>query len=72
MFSFEASHQLTGLPEGHTCMRMHGHSYRVELIVRSPVVDEHGFVMDYGDFKPFQEYIDQNLGTPSLLVMPAG
>ncbi len=61
MFNFDASHQLTGLPEGHKCMRLHGHSYRVELILRSPVLDKHSFVVDYGDLVPFEQYIKEHL-----------
>jgi len=66
MFSFEASHQLKGLPNNpdgssHKCTQLHGHSYRVELILRRVDLDEHGFVVDYNDMKPFQEYIDEHL-----------
>ncbi|MGC5000714.1 6-pyruvoyl trahydropterin synthase family protein [Streptomyces sp. DT195] len=31
--SFEASHQLHGLPEGHPCGRLHGHSYVLSVPV---------------------------------------
>ena len=57
-FSFDASHQLDGLPEGHKCSRLHGHSYRVEVELQSDTLNEAGFVVDYGDLKPFKEYID--------------
>lgn len=60
-FSFEASHILNGMPEGHKCGRMHGHSYRVEVILQSAEVDGRGFVIDYGDLAPLKQYIDQNL-----------
>jgi 6-pyruvoyltetrahydropterin/6-carboxytetrahydropterin synthase len=40
---------------------MHGHSYVAELVLRSPVLDAHGFVIDYGDMKPFKDYIDTTL-----------
>jgi len=32
-FGFEAAHHLDGLPDGHKCGRLHGHSYRVDLRV---------------------------------------
>ena len=60
-FAFSASHQLTGLPDGHPCGRLHGHNYVVELELRSPVLDTRGFVLDYGEMKPFQQYIDEKL-----------
>ncbi len=56
-FYFSASHQLIGLPDGHPCGRLHGHNYIAELILRSPELDEHDFVVDYGDLKPFGDYI---------------
>lgn len=61
LFSFEASHQLTGLPEGHQCMRLHGHSYRVELVLYAHALDARGFVVDYGDLKPFEDYLKERL-----------
>lgn len=60
-FTFEASHQLRSLPEGHKCRRMHGHSYVVELIMESEYLDANGFVVDYGDMDIFKRYIDTNL-----------
>lgn len=60
-FCFEASHQLVGLKEGHQCMRLHGHSYRVELVLTGSVLDTHGFLLDYGDMTPFGDYIKEKL-----------
>ncbi len=58
-FDFEASHRLGGLPEGHKCSRMHGHSYRVEIVLESEQLDERGFVVDYGELKPLGDLIDR-------------
>lgn len=33
-FTFEAAQSLPGLPEGHPCRKLHGHSYRVEAGAR--------------------------------------
>ena len=49
------------MPENHKCKRLHCHSYRVELVLKSPVLDNNGFVIDYGDLKPFKDYIDTTL-----------
>ena len=48
-FAFSASHQLYGLPEGHQCMRLHGHNYLVEVVLASPTLDDRGFVVDYAE-----------------------
>jgi 6-pyruvoyltetrahydropterin/6-carboxytetrahydropterin synthase len=60
-FHFSASHQLLTLPDGHPCKRLHGHNYVVELVLEAATLDEHGFVVDYGDLKPFKEMIDREL-----------
>ena len=60
-FHFSASHQLKGLPEGHQCGRLHGHNYKVIIVLGSNELNEHGFVVDYGELKPFKKYIDDHL-----------
>ena len=60
-FEFSASHQLNHLPNEHKCQRLHGHNFIAELVLKSPVLDNNGFVVDYGDLKPFKDYIDQTL-----------
>lgn len=53
MFWFNASHQLTGVPDSHRCARLHGHTYRVDLIVESRTLDAAGQVFDEDEFAPF-------------------
>ncbi len=60
-FTFSASHQLTHLPDGHKCARLHGHNYRVELTCQANTLDASGFVTDYGNLKPLEEYIKERL-----------
>ena len=52
-YRFEAAHHLGGLPPEHQCGRVHGHSYRVTLEIRSEGLTDPGFVTDFGDLKPF-------------------
>jgi 6-pyruvoyltetrahydropterin/6-carboxytetrahydropterin synthase len=49
LFAFEAAHWLPRHPG--KCRRLHGHSYQVEVKLEGPVVEETGFVLDYGDLK---------------------
>lgn len=60
-FEFSASHVLEGLPEGHQCGRLHGHNYIVEVELQSGMVDERGFVLDYGELAPFKAWLDATL-----------
>jgi 6-pyruvoyltetrahydropterin/6-carboxytetrahydropterin synthase len=63
-FSFEAAHRLPHVPAGHKCLRLHGHSFRVELHARGPVREPQGWVMDFADlataFRPLYDVLDHN------------
>ena len=60
-FHFSASHQLEHLPDGHQCARLHGHNYKVVVVLGSNKLDDNGFVVDYGDLKPLKDFIDNKL-----------
>lgn len=63
-FRLEAAHRLPGVPEGHKCARLHGHSFRVAVWVAGPVDPEQGWVMDFADLKaafaPLHEQLDHS------------
>ncbi|GAA4198109.1 6-carboxytetrahydropterin synthase QueD [Streptosporangium oxazolinicum] len=60
-FRFEAAHRLDGLPEGHPCGRLHGHSYRVDVKLTADRLISPGFVTDFADLAPVQKYLDTAL-----------
>ncbi|MDH6144145.1 6-pyruvoyltetrahydropterin/6-carboxytetrahydropterin synthase [Kitasatospora sp. GP30] len=60
-FRFEAAHYLPGLPEGHQCGRLHGHSYTVEFVLTADRLTGPGFVADFGDLAPVKKMIDSTL-----------
>lgn len=47
-YRFESAHRLPKLPETHKCHHMHGHNYRVDIVVAGEL-DERGFVMDFAE-----------------------
>ncbi len=47
-FFFESAHFLPKVADSHKCKRMHGHNYRVDVILEGPV-GEDGFVVDFAD-----------------------
>ena len=57
-FAFSASHQLHGLRDGHPCGRVHGHNYVVRVTLEGDTLDDHGFLLDYGDLAPFGRWLD--------------
>lgn len=50
-FRFEAAHSLPTFPDGHKCRRLHGHSFRFDVIVAGDVDPQQGYLIDYGDIK---------------------
>jgi 6-pyruvoyltetrahydropterin/6-carboxytetrahydropterin synthase len=66
LFPFEASHSLAGLPDTHPCSRMHGHSYLVELELKSETLNEVGFVRDYRELDIFKRLIDDKFDHRTL------
>jgi 6-pyruvoyltetrahydropterin/6-carboxytetrahydropterin synthase len=56
-FGFSASHELWMLPETHKCRRNHGHNYLVTLTLTADQLNEYGFVTDFSDLAPFNDYL---------------
>jgi len=57
-FAFSASHTIDGLPPDHPCGRLHGHNYKVEVILCSTNLDAVGFVRDYRELSELKDFID--------------
>jgi 6-pyruvoyltetrahydropterin/6-carboxytetrahydropterin synthase len=60
-FHFEAAHDLPTFPDGHKCRRLHGHSFRFDVIVEGEVDPSKGYLIDYGDIKAAAEPIVKRL-----------
>ena len=59
IFKFDAAHRLTKLKEGAKCGNLHGHTFRVEIIVRGKVDKDRGWLIDFEDIKKIvKPYID--------------
>lgn len=50
-FDFEAAHYLPNVPDSHKCKRMHGHSYKIRIVVKDKVNQSSGWVLDFADVK---------------------
>lgn len=70
-FAFEAAHHLPLMPDDHQCKRPHGHSYRVIVELRSPDLDEYGFVEDYGTLTDIKGDIDAHFDHRDLVQVMA-
>jgi 6-pyruvoyltetrahydropterin/6-carboxytetrahydropterin synthase len=61
-FQFEAAHLLPHLPATHKCRRLHGHSFKVEIVVAGECDAKLGWLMDYAEiksvFSPIWEKLD--------------
>ena len=58
-FEFCASHSLINLEEGHSCMRIHGHNYKVIIELQAEKLNKDGFVCDYRKFDPIKKMLDE-------------
>lgn len=60
-FDFDAAHWLPHVPDGHKCKRLHGHTYRVEIVCAGEL-DARGMVVDYAEIAaawwPIHDVID--------------
>jgi 6-pyruvoyltetrahydropterin/6-carboxytetrahydropterin synthase len=63
-FQFEAAHLLPHLPETHKCRRLHGHSFKVEIVLAGECDAKLGWLMDYAEIKavfgPIWEKLDHH------------
>ncbi|MBX7267526.1 6-carboxytetrahydropterin synthase [Micromonospora sp. Llam7] len=60
-WTFDAAHHLDGLPDGHKCARVHGHTWAVEVVLAAAALTGPGFVTDFGELAPLGRYIDDTL-----------
>ena len=65
-FRFEAAHQLTKVPAGHQCARLHGHSYLVRVHCAGPLDPDHDWVIDYADISAAAKPVVQELDHRNL------
>ncbi len=50
-FSFEGAHRLPNVPAGHKCSRLHGHSFRVQVICEGEIDPVTGWLIDFAEIK---------------------
>ena len=60
-FHFEAAHTLPRLPEGHQCRQLHGHSFKVEIVVEGEVDPHIGWVYDHSRISEAMEPVLKTL-----------
>jgi len=59
-FSIESAHRLPNLPPDHKCSRLHGHSFRITIVVSGDLQPDYGWVMDFADIgEAFHPLFDQ-------------
>lgn len=64
-YRFEAAHFLPKVPEGHRCRRMHGHSFKIDVVIGGQADEESGFLIDFYDLdrvvQPVIDSLDHRL-----------
>ncbi|MDA8127397.1 MAG: 6-carboxytetrahydropterin synthase QueD [Betaproteobacteria bacterium] len=49
IFHLQCARRLPALPESHPCSRLHGHSFKVELVITGDPDPVLGWVLDFAD-----------------------
>jgi queuosine biosynthesis protein QueD len=59
-FSFDSSHCLTKVPDGHPCANLHGHTWKLVVGIKGEVNHSSGWIIDFKDLKKIvkREVID--------------
>jgi len=64
-FTFESSHYLPNVPQGHKCGRMHGHNFTIRVELSGTPGEGTGWVLDFADIKkvvdPIIKMIDHSV-----------
>lgn len=64
-YRFEAAHRLPKVPPGHRCARLHGHSYKLEIVISGETAEESGWLLDFYDLdravQPIVEALDHRM-----------
>jgi len=50
-FSFDSAHFLPNVPDGHKCKNMHGHTYRLRVVIEGKPDPKLGWLMDFKELK---------------------
>jgi len=62
---FESAHWLPTFPEDHKCHRLHGHSFKADILVAGEVDPDKGYLIDFGEIKrlttPIVDALDHRL-----------
>jgi 6-pyruvoyl tetrahydropterin synthase/QueD family protein len=66
-FKFEASHRLMNMSSGHPCACIHGHSYLVIVRIEKQTLNGQGFVIDFGELRKFQKWLNDNFDHAIIL-----
>lgn len=63
-YFFESAHYLPKVPDGHKCKNLHGHHYRMQVVIVGSI-DGVGFLIDFWDLdkivEPFHKMVDHHL-----------
>lgn len=64
-FTFDSAHFLPGVPAGHKCGNMHGHTYALTVFIGGEPEQKIGWIIDYAELKkniqPVIELLDHQI-----------
>ena len=61
-FTIDCAHSLPNVPDGHKCKNVHGHTYKIRVVLKGELDPVFGWVFDFAEiktaFEPLKEILD--------------
>ena len=61
-FTIDCAHSLPNVPDGHKCKNVHGHTYKIRVVLKGEIDPVLGWVFDFAEiktaFEPLKEILD--------------
>jgi 6-pyruvoyltetrahydropterin/6-carboxytetrahydropterin synthase len=69
-FTIDCAHSLPNVPDGHKCKNVHGHTYKIRLVLEGTLDPHLAWVIDFADLKAAFEPIKNELDHKYLNDIP--
>ena len=60
-FTIDCAHSLPNVPDGHKCKNVHGHTYRIKVVIEGELHPKYGWVLDFAVMKEAFHEIKETL-----------
>lgn len=69
-FLIDCAHSLPYVPDSHKCKNIHGHTYKIRVVLKGELDPQYGWVIDFAEIKEVFEPLKQVLDHKYLNDIP--